>query len=320
MILTDTQYLDFVTAALKLPKGKRSEYLAQVDTLIERLTKAAKDVPDLKIRKFLKTGSMRKGTVLKPKYGFSPDADVAVFIELSSEGDVLDRLHQLLKEMLVKAYPNKSADDFTIQPRTLGIEFIDSGLAVDLVPVIPLDAPGDYGLQPSSQGKAMVKTSIAGQLEFVRSYKDPCASWTAVVRLLKRWRNNHEIDDLRSFTIELLVCYLQTTQGVPQSIDEALSRFWLFAAQSLGTKRVAFSTAQGGQGDKVADSDAVIVVDPVNSFNNVASRITAADLKSIQSGAETAWELHHESRTFRTKGETIDNLRTIFGKDFDLES
>jgi len=320
VILSDAQYVEYVADALKLPKGKRNEYLAQVDTLIERLTKVAKDIPELTIRKFLKTGSMRKGTVLKPKYGFSPDADVAVFIELANDDDALDRLHDLLKQMLMKAYPNKSPDDFTIQPRTLGIEFIDSGLSLDLVPVIPLEGPGDYGMQPSSQGKAMVKTSIAGQLEFVRSYKDPYTKWTAVVRLLKRWRNTHELDELRSFTVELLVCYLQATSGVPQSIDEALSRFWLFVAQSLGTQRVAFSSAQAGQGDAVAGSDAVVVVDPVNSSNNVASRISDSELKIIQSAAESAWELHHHSRTLRTKGDTIDTLRTIFGKDFTYES
>jgi hypothetical protein len=320
VILSDAQYLEYVVAALKLPKGKRSEYLAQVDTLIERLTKAAKDVPELTIRKFLKTGSMRKGTVLKPKYPYAPDADVAVFIELADEEGVLDRLHSLLKQMLVKAYPTKSPDDFTIQPRTLGIEFLDSGLSVDLVPVIPIDGPGDYGMQPSSQGKAMVKTSVAGQLEFIRSYKEVYANWTAVVRLLKRWRQTQELEELRSFTIELIVCCLQATQGTPKSIDEALSRVFLFLAQSLGTTRVSFSVTQGGQGDAVVGSDSVVVVDPVNPSNNVSNRITANELVHIRSTAEAAWELHHESGTFRTKGETIANLRNIFGKDFTFES
>ncbi len=316
MELTDAHYQQFVSNQLKLPSGKRSEYLTQVDTLIERLRKAAADVPDLKIRKFLKTGSMRKGTVLKPKYGFNPDADVGVFIELDLDGDVLDRLHTLLKQMLVKAYPTKSPDDFAIQPRTLGIEFLDSGLLVDLVPVIPIEGVGDYGWQPSSQGKALLKTSITGQLEFIRSYKDPYVNWTAVVRLLKRWRNTHELDELRSFTIELIVCYLQATQGVPTSISDGLSRFWLFVASKLGSQRVAFSATQGGQGDAVSGTHAAVVVDPVNPSNNVASRISGEELKSIQTMAETAWERHHESRTYRTKGETIENLSTIFGKDF----
>ncbi len=319
MILTDAQYQKYVSAHLKLPKGKRAEYLAQVDTLIERLWKVSEDVPDLKIRKFLKTGSMRKGDAVKPKYGFNPDADVGIFIELDLNGDAIDRLHALLKQMLVKAYPMKSSDDFTIQPRTLGIEFVDSGLAVDLVPIIPIEGAGDYGWQPSSQGKALLKTSITGQLEFIRSYKDPYANWTALVRLLKRWRDTQELEELRSFTIELVVCFLQATQGAPSSIDEGLNRFWLFVAQNLGGKRVAFSSSQGGQGDSVTGTHAAVVVDPVNASNNVAGRIGSVELKTIRSAAETAWDLHHESRAFRTKGETTENLKILFGKDFTFD-
>src|SRR6202044_2727846 len=42
MDLTDTQLKYFVENRLKLPKGKRAEYLAQVDHLIERFAAAAK--------------------------------------------------------------------------------------------------------------------------------------------------------------------------------------------------------------------------------------------------------------------------------------
>src|SRR5258705_14002705 len=41
MELTDTQLNYFVNNRLKLPKGKRAEYLAQVDHLIERFDSAA---------------------------------------------------------------------------------------------------------------------------------------------------------------------------------------------------------------------------------------------------------------------------------------
>ena len=65
---------------LKLPKGKRAEYLAQVDNLIERFSAAANGDKVIDIKKFLKTGSLRKGTVLRPKGDFGVDADVAVFL------------------------------------------------------------------------------------------------------------------------------------------------------------------------------------------------------------------------------------------------
>ena len=81
MELTDTQLNYFVDNRLKLPKGKRAEYLAQVDHLIERFAAAAKGDKVINIKKFLKTGSLRKGTVLRPKGDFGVDADVAVYPE-----------------------------------------------------------------------------------------------------------------------------------------------------------------------------------------------------------------------------------------------
>src|SRR5215472_17392804 len=80
MELSDTQLNYFVDNRLKLPKGKRSEYLAPVDHLIERFDAAAKGDSLINIKKFLKTGSLRKGTVLRPRGSYGVDADVAVFL------------------------------------------------------------------------------------------------------------------------------------------------------------------------------------------------------------------------------------------------
>ena len=81
MELTDTQLNYFVNNRLKLPKGKRAEYLAQVDHLIERFSAAADGDKLIDIKKFLKTGSLRKGTVLRPRGDIGVDADVAVFLK-----------------------------------------------------------------------------------------------------------------------------------------------------------------------------------------------------------------------------------------------
>ena len=124
MDLTDTQLKYFVENRLKLPKGKRAEYLAQVDHLIERFAAAAKDDKVINIRKFLKTGSLRKGTVLRPKGEFGVDADVAVFLNANGTSQYdLSNLHNRIRRMLAKIYPTKKPGDFTVQPRTLGIEF-----------------------------------------------------------------------------------------------------------------------------------------------------------------------------------------------------
>ncbi len=234
MELTDTQLNYFVNNRLKLPKGKRAEYLAQVDHLIERFSAAANGDKLINIKKFLKTGSLRKGTVLRPSGDIGVDADVAVFLNANgATGYDLANLHNRIRRLLVKIYPTKKPEDFTVQPRTLGIEFHVSGLEMDLVPLVVIDGPGDYGWQPSSQGDAPVKTSVTKQLEFIRARKDGYANFTALVRLLKFWRNFQELDDsFRSFTIELIVSHLQDMQGAPASLEAGLLRFFLYVADS----------------------------------------------------------------------------------------
>ena len=125
MELTDTQLNYFVENRLKLVKGKRAEYLAQVDYLIERFAAAAKGDEVINIKKFLKTGSLRKGTVLRPRGEFGVDADVAVYLnaELAPRNTIWQMLHDRIRRILAKIYPTKKPEDFTVQPRTLGIEF-----------------------------------------------------------------------------------------------------------------------------------------------------------------------------------------------------
>jgi hypothetical protein len=144
MKLTDTEIAYFVDSRLKLKRGKRAEYLAQVDNLITRFKAKVDAHPSLGIKKFLKTGSLRKGTVLRPRDGFGVDADVAVYLKVDESGDFdLDKLHHVIRELLVSIYSSKAPDDFEVQPRTLGIVFHDSGLDVDLVPILPIEGPGD---------------------------------------------------------------------------------------------------------------------------------------------------------------------------------
>jgi hypothetical protein len=234
MELTDTQLSYFVDNRLKLPKGKRKEFLTQVDNLIDKFSAAANNDAVLDIRKFLKTGSLRKGTVLRPKGEFGVDADVAVYLNGKGVSSYdLDNLHGRIRRLLTRIYPTKQPSDFTVQPRTLGIEFRTSGLEMDLVPVIAIDGPDDYGWQPSSQGDAPVKTSVTKQLEFIRARKEGYGNFTALVRLLKAWRNFQELDDtFRSFSIELIVSHLQDARGTPPSLEEGLLRFFLYVAQS----------------------------------------------------------------------------------------
>jgi hypothetical protein len=318
MELTDTQINYFVHNRLKLARGKRAEYLAQVDHLIERFAAAAKDDAVIDVCKFLKTGSLRKGTVLRPNGDFGVDADVAVYLNVNGASEFdLANLHSRIRRLLVKIYPTKKPQDFTVQPRTLGIEFLDSGLDMDLVPLIAIDGPGDYSWQPSSRGDAPVKTSVTKQLEFIRIRKEAYAHFTSLVRLLKFWRNFQELNDsLRSFTIELVVSYLQDAQGVPASLEAGLLRFFLYVAESQLKQPICFKEC----GTPASlPKDRVVILDPCNAENNVARKIADRDCNEIVTKCREAWETLSYARNHNGKGQTLELWKEVLGRSFVIE-
>lgn len=318
MQLTDKQINVFIAKVLKLPPGKRKEYLRQVDYLIERFEKKAKeDESSFAISKFRKTGSLRKGTVLKPRDGHGVDADIAVELDFPEEKrHDLDLLHDEVVKLLVTVYPQKDPEDFKVQPRTLGIHFRESGLDVDLVPIIPAPDDPDYGWQPSSKGEPLVKTSVPGQLAFIKDRNDADPRYRTLVRLLKRWRNNHELDHLRSFTIELLLAALQDSEGPAGRLEDGLIRFFRFVAQTELKKPISFPENGKLNG---FPSDPVVILDPVNEKNNVAARLTEEEREEIVKTATIAWETLSAAQYLTGKGETVEYWGEVFGRSFVIE-
>ncbi len=317
MILSDEQIHIFVSKVLHLGPGKRKEYLNQVGYLIDGLKKKMDENSSFGVAGFKKTGSLMKGTVLKPRGENGVDADVAVYLDLSeAEKDDIEKLHAIIRDLLVAVYPTKKKDDFKVQPRTLGIHFRASGLDVDLVPIIPIPGASGYGWQPSSQNGKSVKTSVQGQLDFIKSRRDADPRFKTIVRLLKHWRNEQELEKLRSFVIELIVAYLYDRDGTAVSLESGLQRFFLYVAQSELVERITFPEL--GK-IKSFPGDPVVVLDPVNKDNNVAARLTDEERKEIVSAAQTAWETISAASWKSAKGETLDLWKEIMGRSFTVD-
>lgn len=317
MTLTDDQIGVFVSKVLHLGPGKRKEFLSQVDYLIARLKKKIDEDSSFNVKGFKKTGSLMKGTVLKPKGDFGVDADIAVSLDLSeAEKDDIEKLHDIICKLLIAVYPTKKEEDFQVQPRTLGIHFRDSGLDVDLVPVIPIPEEPGFAWQPSSQQGDPVKTCIQGQLDFIKRRKAADSRFKTLVRLLKKWRNENELDELRSFTIELLVAHCYDRDGAATSLESGLQRFFLYVAQSGLEEPITFP--ENGRVTSFPD-DAVVILDPVNKDNNVAMRLTNDERKKITTAAESAWETITAASCKGGKGDTLDLWKDVMGRSFTVD-
>ncbi len=85
--------------------------------------------------------------------------------------------------------------------------------------MLPIPSEPGFGCQPSSQGGSSVKTSIEGQLAFIKKRRKADDRFRTLVRLAKKWRNEIELDTLRSFAIELILCHLNDSQGAADSLE-----------------------------------------------------------------------------------------------------
>ena len=313
MPLTNTQLRYYDSNVLRLPADKRTEYHAQVDRLIAELCKSVRDKIEIKIAKVVKAGSFAKYTILRKTSVDPVDVDVVFYIsDRDADQETLDSLNDTLYALLVEIYPNKSIEDFEIQRKAATVTFVGTGLSVDIVPVIEDTSRPDYGWQFDIHEGAAIQTCAPCQIQFVRDRKEQDQDFRTLVRLAKKWRNHAELKPLKSFAIELIMAHVLDEQGNEDTIEQRFRNFLLYIAQSGLKEEIRFP-------ENVAPfttfTDPVVILDPVNSQNNVASRISEAERKEIVAAAEEAWE----TANFASAEDDNEVWKELFGPHFKME-
>lgn len=312
MPLSNTQLNYYDSNVLRLPADKRKEYHAQVDHLIDELSKSVRDRTKIKITKVVKAGSFAKFTILRKTANDPVDVDVVFYISgRTVDKETRQSLIDTIYELLIELYPTKKVDDFEIQRKAATVVFTGSGLAVDIVPVIEDPQRPGYGWQFDIDGKK-TETCAPCQIQFVRNRKEVDKAFRTLVRLGKRWRNQAELKPLKSFVIELIVAHVLHLDGTNGTLEQRFRRFLHYIAQSELKEIISFPENKLPLGKF---DDAVVIIDPVNSNNNVAARITEAERKEIVAAAQTSWEAAH----FASAEDDLDVWKEIFGPRFKIE-
>ena len=192
------------------------------------------------------------------------------------------------------------------------MKFVGSGLSVDIVPVIEDASRPGYGWQYDIHDGSKIQTCAPCQIQFVRDRKNQDGDFRTLVRMGKKWRNYAELKPLKSFTIELIMAHVLATQGKAGSIEQRFRNFLLYIAQSGLKEEIRFpeNTAPFG-----SFSDPVVILDPVYSLNNVASRISEAERKEIVTAAQEAWE----TANFASVEDDNGVWKELFGPGFKVE-
>jgi hypothetical protein len=256
-----------------------------VGRLLETLEAKLHEDGSYRIKKFRRAGSLEKGTSNRPRAGKPVDADIGVYFEVDDpESFDVAHLLQLIKQLLEAAYPQKSSEDFDDSGgRIVEVAFRESGLEVDLVPIVSLDADANYGYQYSRAGDR-VKTSVQVHIDHYREHAAPDPFLAPTLRMAKRWRNWQELGGIQSFHLELVLSYLIDRDGPAPSLEESFRRLFLFIIRDLSAG-VTFNGA-----DPSGLAAPIVIVDPANDANNVSARIEVAEREALLDSGRTAYE------------------------------
>ena len=312
MALSNVQLKFYDSNVLRLPAAKRTEYHAQVDRLVAALSLRLKDQSDIKVTKVVKAGSFAKYTILQKTNQDPVDVDVVFYIAGKNEAnESLESLTQTIFDALIKLYPNKSVEHFEIQRKAATVNFVGSGLSIDIVPVIANSWKDGYGWQYDIVDGSRVETCAPCQIKFVQNRKDKDPNFRTLVRLGKRWRRHAEVK-LKSFMVELVMAHLLDKNGAGGSIEQRFRDFLLYLSTSQLKDVIRFP-----ENDIIVPSfkDPVVIVDPVNSANNVASRMTEDERLEIVAAAGKSWEAAY----FASTSDDVEVWKEVFGPRFKVE-
>jgi tRNA nucleotidyltransferase (CCA-adding enzyme) len=310
--MNDAELTYYDHNVLRLSQEDRTKYHGQVDRLIAALRKAIHSQTDFKVTRVIKAGSFAKYTILRRGEGRKVDVDVALYL---SDKDVdkedLASLNDQIFKFLTSLYPNKSVEDFEIQKRAATVTFVGSGLDVDIVPVIQVPLKPDWGWQFGTDG-SKVLTNVPGQLEFISNRKKKDKYFRSLVRIAKQWKHHKEVPGLKGYSIELLVAFLLDRDGVKGTLEQRFTQLLCYIAQSGLKETVSFAENTKPLGNF---SDPVKIIDPVNSGNNVATRITELERAQIVSQTTESWETAH----YASEEDDAEIWKKLFGPRFKVK-
>jgi Second Messenger Oligonucleotide or Dinucleotide Synthetase domain len=325
MNLDNNQLLFFVDK-IKLQSENMQKYRDQINNLKTKLeNKIANDESTgLKVTKYLLAGSWKKRTILKASGDNPIDIDLVLFVagDENIQND-WKKLHDYIVKYLEEIYPQKDINrdvDAEGNTKSITIRFSGSGLEVDIVPVIPVSKPERYVWQPQRGGGGKYITSVENHLDFSLKKRQNNFSYTAIVRMLKHWKNYKELKPtdneggISSFAIELIVAYLDENYGVESNIEEGIIRFFQFISGS-NFPNIKFTHAINSI---PYYTSAVYIADDTNNENNASKKIDKSKWDEIVEEAEKAFDALNYAQSIKTEGTTIEEWKTVFGPTFNI--
>jgi tRNA nucleotidyltransferase (CCA-adding enzyme) len=322
----------YAETKVNIPSKEAAARREQVNFLRRRLEAHIEAHPHYDLVKLRAAGSTAKFTAIRRRRGEGSDADVAAYVRASSVGGLAvaetDLLLWLLERCKEVYGRTKDAEDFQVSEHAVGITLRETGLKIDVAPVLYQDEPDDKGYLVTRQG-TKVLTSVTQHLQFINTRKKLAGSgYAELIRLLKAFireaKRRDETLRCKSFLLELLVAHLWDNgwHGAPLKVDDyprAFEQVLAYVVQTELRAPVSFNDFYISR-SLSPSSDPIQVWDPVNAENNVAGTYSELHRSRLVETAKVALEGISWAALAPTKGDAVEAWRALLGPTFGAAS
>lgn len=275
------------------------------ETLVEKISR------DTKIMEHYNSGSYIKGTSL------SPLNDIDVFLVLPlDEFDQIDNMLKYIRDVLIKRY-GTSGPNIRLQDRSVGIRY-SSTPHVDAIPAVAYKkTPQNVQIFDRKENR-WIYTSVKKQIKFLNDRNNNTPKLKNMIRLLKVWKEDRRAS-YRSYTIELLACKA-FEDSMNRGWLQALTQFFEFIVKHKFNEPIIFTDFHSESKFEISNSP-VVVMDPSNTKNNVAEKITISTRNSFINSCNEALNWCKKAIEANKKNQNrvaCNYLRNVLGSTFPI--
>lgn len=253
-------------------------------------------------------GSYAKNTAIRPLN----DIDYVIYIDPDEyPHDNMDRILHRIASSLRSSYPQNNVE---AGMRSIKITYSD-GFSVDLVPALTNNKNPPYEparILDRNTGD-WIDTSPSKHVEFTKLINDVWGSYRLFVQMFKVWKNQRR-RSFRSFFLALLIADAVENAHLPGGWGETIYTIFKHVSDH-GLDNPIFFTQFHPKPSQMPD-EAVVVLDPVNPLNNVASDFDRdkkkeflnswrADMKKVENAVNTT-----------NRADAVYYWKQIFGDQF----
>ena len=288
MILA-AEFAEFLET-ISLGDAQRERIQSAVDGLVRHLGEELALAAD----KFFLQGSFVNGTAVKPppsNENGEYDVDLVVVMAEPDESaeDALDRLHDAI------AQHGRYKDRLSQRKPCVRVEYAEDDVGKFHVDVIPLKNDPDEGLMAPRRGEGWHKTRPREYTEWCRAQGE---SFSRTVRMLKRWRDEHQTarTSVKSIVLQVLI-----SEHLGESTDDGPR-----ISETLSSLEEALRGLAGPPE----------VRNPVLEEEDLAARWPADSFRSFQREVTEAADLARRGVSSEEDGESSRLWRALLGDDF----